>query len=247
VTVERGAFFLSGHTPNVILTQPFRGEIGCEIEFEFPTDWAFGNQVRLLFANKAPQSYQDCEGGWLAAFGSGYGPQIHWHRGPVDAHELGGFWSKAPLIPTPPYYPTIPRRKYVARVEMMRDVLRVFQDGNLVTTVRRPEAAAVPTSPVFFGLSQFDSKTKVYAVRVYQLGPATPTTDPGRAAAEFLLKNGAIVAGTAGCRDKPGSASSNCTPRLSTTGRAAGCGKADAADLVQEVLLLLVKKLPDFH
>src|SRR5262249_40551960 len=154
--VENGVLSLSqGTTQTLFLDKPLPPEFACEVEFTYPTPSAYGFSVLLCSARKIPQAYKDCEGAWLVMVPNAQGRTVrHRHGGPMAVHELGTFSSNAREVASTPYHAPVFGRKYVVRVESSRDWLRLFLDGGLVLTARRPGDAAAPDSPVFLGLRQ---------------------------------------------------------------------------------------------
>ena len=91
------------------------------------------------------------------------------HRdSPEQAGE--GAWSQAPVVVSTGYYAPVPEEKHQVRLEVRGDELRVFLDGGLLLTAKRPEGSKSPASPAFLALRQIYGSSKVHAVRVYQLG-----------------------------------------------------------------------------
>jgi hypothetical protein len=184
VAVENGTLVFSGDPnglPGLILSKPLNPELACEVEFEYPAQAAAGHDyeavnlsVQLWFAKKAPQVGKDCDGGWLVYLPQGDGQtRVYWEKGGKDAREdLIVFGAAPPPLASTPYYAPVSRRKYLARIETHRDSLRVFLDGGLLLTAKRPGSAAPGTMPIFLGLRQYFlwGGSKVHAVRVYQIG-----------------------------------------------------------------------------
>jgi hypothetical protein len=172
VTVKDGALLFvrpGGQRPEVILTRPLGPELACELEFEYPTaHHATGLSVTLAFAEKAPQSVEDCDGVWVVELPRGNGRNIaHWYGKDLEKRRKGL------VIASTPYFAPVPQRKYLARLEANRDGLRVFLDGGLLLKAWRPDGVAAPALPAFIGLRQLPSSapvaSKVHAVRVYQI------------------------------------------------------------------------------
>jgi hypothetical protein len=153
----------------LILTKPLTPDVAYEVEFEYPTDEAVNLALMLWFAEKPPQAAKDCAGGWKVDLPIGNGnTTIRWHSGPADDPKENFETRSAQLVSTP-YYAPVSKRKYVARLETQGDELRVFLDGGLVLTAKRPAEAAAPTMPLFAGMRQFYGGSKIHSVRVFQI------------------------------------------------------------------------------
>jgi hypothetical protein len=219
VAVENGALVLSGRdngTPAVVLTKPLPPELACEVEFEYPTHEAVNLAANLWFATKS--SLSDWEGRWVVMLPTGDGrTQVEWRRGPQDVRK-DGFDTRGPVLVTTPYYAPVSRRKYLARIETYRNELRLFLDGGLVLTGRRPEMAASEAMPVFLMLSQLYGGSKLHAVRVYAL--KRPPFDADRHA---LLEGVGVIAA-------PGQPGSLCV--FGPQAEALVCGREWASDVV---------------
>jgi hypothetical protein len=174
VRVENGTLVLGDAAnawPALVLTKPLPSDLACEVEFEYPNYEAVNFWIMLWSAREAPQSARDCDGGWLVALPGGGGVSgVTWHRGP-DAETVA--WdtlgSRSPSVASQPYYSPISGRKYLTRLEARGDEVRVFLDGGLLVRARKPPGTPPGVTPVFLGLKQCYSRSKVHALRVYQI------------------------------------------------------------------------------
>jgi hypothetical protein len=173
VAVENGALALCGHavsngTPTLVLTRPLPLSVACDVEFEYPTESAVGLAIMFMFAKKAPQAARDCVAGWRVVPAGGDGKMsLTWH-GPLQGGS-DRFDTQTPALVSTPYHVPIPHRKYVARMELQGDTLRVFLDDGLVMTGKRPGGAQLPEMPLFLGIRQYFNAVKIHAVRTYQI------------------------------------------------------------------------------
>jgi WD40 repeat protein len=159
-------------SPELVLTKPLPANFLCEVEFEYASlpHEAVNFSVLLWRAKQAPKSAKDADGGWLVHLPAGDGKSaVRWHRGPDDAVE--GVWSDAPILASTPYHAPTYKRKYVARIETQGDDIRVFLDGGLLLTAKKP-AGAAGGLPVFLGLRQVFGGSTIHAVRVYGIPEA---------------------------------------------------------------------------
>ncbi len=179
VTVKKGKLiFVGGDSkkPALVLTQPLHPDLGCEIEFEYPTYEAVRFGMMLWCARKATESLQDCDRGWEVWMPAGSGrTTVQWRGGVQDL--VNDRDPVAPFLASTPYHAPVAQRRYCARLETQRDQLRVFLDDGLLLTARRPDGAAPEAMPVFLGLRNCFTGTKVHAVRVYQIA-SVPVADP---------------------------------------------------------------------
>jgi serine/threonine protein kinase len=172
--MEQGAIVLSGENngrPELVLDKPLPPtNLACEVEFEYPIHVLnFG--ISLLHAARPPRCSKDCDGGWQVQFPVGIGcTQVRWHRVRDDDYK-NELHTEFPEIASTPFYAPIAGRKYLARVETGGDSFRVFLDGGVLLTAKRPADAAASDLPTFLRLGQIYGGSKVHAVRVYQLAP----------------------------------------------------------------------------
>ncbi len=192
---------LSNDSPAVILTRPLTPELACEIEFEYPTNEAVNLHFILWFSERVPQTGEDDAGGWVVRLPHGNGDtETQWHRSLKKASDI--LTTRDPGFVASPYHAPIPNRKYVARLETHRDELRLFLDGGHVLSAKRPADVAAPTMPIFFGMRQYYTTSKIHGVRIYKIEPDAAASanqatismpavaDLDRAAAEAVLKLG---------------------------------------------------------
>jgi hypothetical protein len=172
VAREKGAVVLSGPnaSPTLILTRPLSlAELACEVEFEYLNQEAVNFGIGLWRAKASPETAQDCEAGWQVELPKGDGTTtIKWHVKPREDGR-SPFDVDAPLLASTPYYAPIAGRKYLARIETRGDDVRVFMNGGLLLTAKRPGTDVPEETPVFLGLRQVYGGSKVHAVRVYQM------------------------------------------------------------------------------
>ena len=152
----------------MILSKPLTHDLACEIEFTYLTNEALNLQFMLWFAKHAPQTVDDYESGWVVKLPNGGGEiEAQWHRAPRSDGNTPT--ERESHVDATSYYAPIPRRAYLARLETHGDELRVFLDGGLVLAARRPAEVVVPTTPIFLGIRQFFTTSKIHGVRIYQI------------------------------------------------------------------------------
>ena len=158
----------SNDSPAMILSKPLTHDLACEIEFTYLTNEALNLQFMLWFAKHAPQTVDDYESGWVVKLPNGGGEiEAQWHRAPRSDGNTPT--ERESHVDATSYYAPIPRRAYLARLETHGDELRVFLDGGLVLAARRPAEVVVPTTPIFLGIRQFFTTSKIHGVRIYQI------------------------------------------------------------------------------
>ncbi|MBC7979442.1 MAG: hypothetical protein H7Y36_02655 [Armatimonadetes bacterium] len=175
VSVQNGAIVLSGAnngTPVVILTTPLKPQVACEVELEYPDVEALNLSMQLLFSAQMPKSLQDCDGAWLVRLPKGDGSsEIQWEsKGAAkDPEAAQAFVSREPALVSSGYYNPVYQRKYLLRLEHARNTLRVFLDGGLLMKAKVPPGVKSSGLPVFLGLGQFYSLSKIHGLKIYQI------------------------------------------------------------------------------
>ena len=176
IAVKKEGVVLSGPNgfPAMILKQPFNSDLAWEIELEYPAEEVVNFSAMIGYAQKAPESIQDCDAGWLIGLPNLHGrTAIQWHRGTVDAANTKEFPytfnTPAPIIASTPYHAPISKRTYLVRLETRAEELLVYLDGGLQLKARHPVDGVPAGSSVFLGMSQVYGGSQVHAVRVYQI------------------------------------------------------------------------------
>jgi hypothetical protein len=171
--VSGQALILDHGTPLAVLDQPLPSTVAVELDHEFDYPQALNLVVKLIHANAFPRRFSESEGMWSMGLPLGNGRFVmDWVSNKKQKIEeyaeplfsVGG----GDLVASTPYFVPIQHQRHTLRFEVVANTVHIFINGRFLLSGKRP-AYADSQTPLFLGLGQAYSRSKIHAIRIYKL------------------------------------------------------------------------------
>ena len=170
--VNDGVLILDG-SPFAVLDVPLPSSVAVELDHEFDYPQALNLVVKFIHASVFPRRFSECTAMWSVGYPQGNGSCVmDWVSNKKqkldefgETHFSAGGGNR---LASTPYFVPIQYQKHTLRFEVVADTLRIFIGGRLHLRGTRPSDAAIQ-APLFLGLGQAYSRSKIHAIRIYKL------------------------------------------------------------------------------